>query len=40
MVVYQWVQAIRTVFGDKIIEAWGNKTEVQEELIKVIFGKK
>lgn len=37
MVIYQWTQAIRTVFGDKIIEAWGNKAEVQKKLIELIF---
>lgn len=36
MVIYQWVQAIWTVFGDKIIQAWGTKEEVQEELLKII----
>ncbi len=37
MVVYQWVQAIWTIFGDKIIEAWGTKEEVQNELLKLIY---
>ncbi len=36
MVIYQWVQAIWTVFGDKIIQAGWTKEEVQEELLKVI----
>jgi len=38
MVVYQWVQAIWTVFWDKIIEVWGTKEEVQKELLRLIFG--
>ena len=37
MVIYQWVQAIWTVFGDRIIEAWGTKEEVQKELLHLIF---
>lgn len=36
MVIYQGVQAIWTVFGDKIIQAGGTKQEVQEELLKII----
>jgi hypothetical protein len=36
MVIYQGVQAIWTVFGDKIIQAGGTKQELKEELLKII----
>jgi shikimate 5-dehydrogenase len=36
MVVYQWVDAIRTVFGDKIIQKWWTKEEVRQKLIDKI----
>ena len=40
MVVYQWVDAIRTVFGDQIIKKWWSKEEVREKLIKKILKEK
>ena len=39
MVVYQWVEAIWTVFGDKIIEKWGSKDEVKQEQMQLILKK-
>lgn len=36
MVVYQWTQAIWTVFWDKIIKAGWTNEQVQEELLKII----
>lgn len=36
MVVYQWVEAIWTVFGDKIIQKWWTKEEVRQKLIDKI----
>jgi len=36
MVVYQWVDAIWTVFGDKIIQKWWSKEEVRQKLIDKI----
>lgn len=36
MVVYQWVDAIWTVFGDKIIQKWWTKQEVRQKLIDKI----
>ncbi len=33
MVVYQWVDAMWTVFGDQIIQAGGSKEEVKQKLI-------
>lgn len=36
MVVYQWVDAIRTVFWDRIIQKWWTKEEVREKLIKKV----
>lgn len=33
MVVYQWVDAIWTVFGDQIIQKWWSKEEVKQKLI-------
>jgi hypothetical protein len=40
MVVYQWVDAIWTVFGDKIIEKWWSKEEVKQLLIDLIIKEK
>jgi shikimate 5-dehydrogenase len=41
MVVYQWVDAIWTVFGDKIIQKWWTKEEVRQKLIdKILKAKK
>lgn len=36
MVVYQWVNAIWTVFGDRIIRQWWSKEEVNQLLIDLI----
>lgn len=36
MVVYQWVQAIWTVFWDKIIKTGWTKEQIQEELLKLV----
>lgn len=36
MVVYQWVQAIWTVFWDNIIKAGWTKEQVREELLKLV----
>jgi shikimate 5-dehydrogenase len=40
MVIYQWIQAIWTVFGDKIIKQWWNKEEIKQFLINLIFKEK
>jgi len=36
MVIYQWIQAIWTIFWDKIIQTGGTKEEIQEELLKIV----
>lgn len=36
MVIYQWVQAIWTVFWDKIIKSGWTKEDVQKELLKLV----
>lgn len=39
MVVYQWVEAIWTVFWDEIIKKWWTKEEIRTKLINYIFNK-
>ena len=40
MVVYQWVEAIWTVFWDKIIKQWWTKEEIRQKLLKFIINDK
>jgi hypothetical protein len=39
MVVYQWTEAIWTVFWDKIIAKWWTKEDVKKKLLKFILNK-